>query len=207
MSGIVETATKGYTAGAALAQFLRVKLSTEKLAAAGAEDEGVGTIEEAAFADGDFCSVRLWNAMGTRKMVAAGAIAKHAIVYGAASGKIDDVANGNPIGIAMEAASGNGSIIEVLTGLNAGGGLKVRAGEATLDGSNPTDVTTGLSSIVAAHVCQKKATTPGDDPVNFTYDSSGGTLSIYAWKNNGTDPTLVASTDNAAVVGWIAIGV
>lgn len=114
MSGQVDVGLKGFTAGAAIAQFLRVKISSSKLAVAGATDEDIGTIEEAAFADGDFCTVRLKNAMGTRKMVAAGAIAQYASVYGAAGGKVDDVANENFQGIALEAASGDGSIIEVL---------------------------------------------------------------------------------------------
>jgi len=152
--------------------------------------------------------VRLWNAQGTRKMVAAGAITKHAIVYGAAGGKIDDTANGNPIGIALEAASGDGSIIEVLPGLSASGaGLKVRAGTATLDGGNPTPVTTGLTTILAANVSLKAVSTPGDDPTQFSVGYSGGTLNIYAYKTDGSDPTLVASTNNAATVDWIAVGV
>lgn len=207
MSGYVETPTKGFTAGAAISQFLRVVLTSNKLAVAGAEEQGIGTIEEPTAADLDKATVRLWNAQGTRKMVSAGAAAKHALAYGAAGGKVNDVPNGNLIGVYMEAASGDGSTVEILP-INAGGsGLKIRAGEATLDGTNPTPVITGLASIVAAHVCQKKATTPGDDPTALTYDTTDGTLNIYAWKTDGSDPTLVASTNNAAVIGWIAIGV
>lgn len=50
------------------------------------------------------------------------------------------------------------------------------------------------------------ASAPGDDPVLATHAISGTTVNVYAWKHNGTDPTLVASTDNAAVVSFIAIG-
>lgn len=89
-------------------------------------------------------------------------------------------------------------------------GAKVTGGEATLDGSNPTSVTTGLSTIVAAIAVIKKATTPGDDPIIVTVDYGGavpaGRLDLYAWKTDGSDPTLVASTNNSAVVSWIAIG-
>lgn len=205
MSGNVETPTKGFTAGAAIAQFLRVKLSSAKLAVCGAEDEGIGTTEEPSAADLDKVTVRLWNAQGTRRMVAAGAITKHATVYGAASGKINDAVNGNPVGIALEAASGDGSIIEVAT-IPQSMGLKVRAGTATLDGSNPTPVTTGLSTIVAATVSLKATATPGDDPTSFSVGYSGGTLNIYAYKTDGTDPTLVASTNSSATVDWIAVG-
>lgn len=82
----------------------------------------------------------------------------------------------------------------------------IDAGVVTLDGSNPTNVTTRLSSIVAVSFSHNTNTAPGDDPVSFTWTASGGVLSIYAWKNDGTDPTLVASTNAAAVVSWTAIG-
>lgn len=115
MSGQVDVGMKGFTAGAALSQFLRVKISGGVLAAAGATDEDIGTLEEAALAANDFVTVHLWNAPGTRKMVAAGAITQYANVYGASSGKVDDVSNEKFIGVALQAASGDGSIIEVLT--------------------------------------------------------------------------------------------
>lgn len=92
-----------------------------------------------------------------------------------------------------------------------GSALNMKAGEVTLDGSNPTSVTTGLSTIVGAVAVIKTATAPGDDPVTVTVDYAGsvtaGQLDIYAWKNTGgTDPTLVASTNNTAVISWIAFG-
>jgi len=120
MSQFVETNCRTFTAGAAIAQYLRVKLSAGKLAAAGATDADLGTIERDSFADGDEVSVRLWNAPGTRKMVAAGAITQYANVYGASGGKVDDVSNEKFIGIALEAATGDGSIIEVLPQAVAG---------------------------------------------------------------------------------------
>jgi hypothetical protein len=90
---------------------------------------------------------------------------------------------------------------------NKGNVLAIASGTVTLDGTNPTDVVTGLTSIVGAAVSLKQATTPGDDPSWLSCDWSGGTLSIYAWKNTGgTDPTLVASTNNTAVVTWMAQG-
>ncbi|MBX9877626.1 MAG: hypothetical protein K2Y22_04140 [Candidatus Obscuribacterales bacterium] len=89
-------------------------------------------------------------------------------------------------------------------------GYKIARGEVTLDGSNPTSVTTGLATVVAAMACIKKATTPGDDPIAITVDYAGsvtaGQLDLYAWKTDGSDPTLVASTNNTGVISWIAIG-
>lgn len=89
-------------------------------------------------------------------------------------------------------------------------GYKIARGEATLDGSNPTSVATGLATVVAGGCAHKTAVAPGDDPVGFTVDYGGavpaGQLDIHAWKHNGTDPTLVASTNNSAVISWWAIG-
>lgn len=118
MSQYVDTATKTFEAGGAIAQHLRVKLSAGVLAVAvaGTTDDGVeiGTITEAAFAAGDKRAVRLRSAQGTTKMVAAAAVAAGVAVYGAAGGKVDDVTSGNPIGISLEAATADGDIIEVL---------------------------------------------------------------------------------------------
>lgn len=85
-------------------------------------------------------------------------------------------------------------------------GKKLACGTVTLDGSNPTAVVTGLSAIDSATVTPVGATTPGDDPVHFTIAVSGGTLNIYAWGHDGTDPTLVASTDSSTVLHWMAVG-
>lgn len=117
MTQQVEVSTKAFTAGAAMEKHARVKLSSGVLALAGvgASDEPVelGTIQEATFAAGDVVAVRMRNAPGTVKMVAAAAIAAEAAVYGAASGRIDDAVSGNPIGVALEAATAAGDIIEV----------------------------------------------------------------------------------------------
>src|SRR5690606_1672908 len=105
-------------AGGAIAQYLRVKLSSGKLAVAGAgATDGaveIGTIERQAFADGDLVPVRLRHAGGTAKMVAAGAITQGVAVYGAASGKVSATESGDPIGIAVEGAGADGDIIEVM---------------------------------------------------------------------------------------------
>ena len=120
MSQYVETACKMFTAGGAVAQYLRVKTGTA-LAVAGATETELGTLETAACASGDIRAVRLRTAQGTCKMVAANAIDAQATVYGAAGGKIDDIANVNRIGISLEAATADGDVIEVLRGpLNAG---------------------------------------------------------------------------------------
>jgi len=128
------------------------------------------------------------------------------------NGDVIEIASGGYINVlsggAIKLAGTSISLVAApVAGIAAG--YKVARGTATLDGSNPTPVATGLTTIVAAVVTQKSAVTPGDDPSAFTVDYTGsdGTLNIYAWKNTGgTDPTLVASTNNAATVDWVAIG-
>ena len=95
----------------AIGQFLRVK-TPGSVDVAGALDQSFGTAFEATFAAGEV-SVMLKNAQGTQKMVAAGAISEGAYVYGAASGKVSAVANGNVEGIARETVTTDGDIIEV----------------------------------------------------------------------------------------------
>lgn len=88
-------------------------------------------------------------------------------------------------------------------------GYKIaRGGAAALDGSNPTPIATGLTTIVAAFVQLRGTAAPGDNTSVLTTDFTGsdGTLNVYAWKNTGgTDPTLVAST-GTETFDWIAVG-
>lgn len=92
--------------------------------------------------------------------------------------------------------------------LGTADGFRIVSGEVTLDGGNPTTVATGLTAIVSAVACIKTATALGDDPVTVTtnWAALSGSLDIHAWKHDGSDPTLVASTDSAEVIAWIAVG-
>lgn len=94
-------------------------------------------------------------------------------------------------------------------GISVGSGTdlgKIVMGEVALDGSNPTPVTTGLTTIVAVCVTLKGSAAPGDSTSVVTYDTSGGTLNLYGWKNTGgTDPTLVAST-GTETVSYLVLG-
>ena len=113
MSQYVETPCKAFVCGGAIGQFLRVK-TPAALAAAGATDVEIGTIEEAALAIYDVRAVRLRTAQGSCKMVAATSFAVGATLYGAAGGMVDDVDNGNRIGIALEAATALNDVVEVM---------------------------------------------------------------------------------------------
>lgn len=82
-------------------------------------------------------------------------------------------------------------------------------GTVVLDGSNPTpiDLSAYFTTILGAVVSMEGSVAPGDDPNYVTSAISTTTLNVYAWKNtSGTDPTQVASTDNARLVNFMAIG-
>jgi hypothetical protein len=115
MSQMVDTNTRSFVAGAAIAQYLRVVLSAGKLAVAGITDRELGQTERRTYADGDNVSVRLRNAGGTCIMVANAAIAVGADVFSAASGKVGASAStARRIGTALTASAADGDWIEVL---------------------------------------------------------------------------------------------
>jgi hypothetical protein len=111
MSQYFETSVVPDVAAGAVGQHLRVK-TPGAVAVAGALEDSFGTMDAPCLAAGT-CAVRLKTAVGTRKMVAAGAITRGAYVYGAASGKVSAVANGNLEGIAKDASAADNDVIEV----------------------------------------------------------------------------------------------
>lgn len=85
-------------------------------------------------------------------------------------------------------------------------GKKLAFGSAAFDGSNPTSVAHGLTTVVAVVTNLQGAVAPGDNTSVITYNVNGANIDFYAWKNTGgTDPTLVAST-GTETFSWIAIG-
>lgn len=97
----------------ALAEGTRVKMTAGFLVAASSSEDELGTIEQRVLATDPVASVTPINWAGVRHMIAAGAVTQYAAVYAAASGKID--ASGTLLrGVALEAASGSGSVIKVL---------------------------------------------------------------------------------------------
>lgn len=208
MSQIIEGRRKSFTAGAAIAKNLRVKLSAGVLAVAGIADQDIGTLEEASFASGDVRSVNLNSLQGTRLMVANGAITAGARVFAAASGKISATAAGPGKGIALEAAAADGDTIEVLPDPS---GMRVIYGQATTVAASDT-IVTGLATVVA--VVAGFDDSPGDDP-NYVSASIGdqagtpaaGSFLLKTWKNTGgTDPTPLAATTFSKKINYIAIG-
>ena len=84
----------------------------------------------------------------------------------------------------------------------------VASGTVGLDGSNPTSVTTGLTTLLGCFVTLHSSAAPGDLIATFSVltTASAGRLDIYAWEfTSGTDATLVAS-DAGEVVDWFCNG-
>lgn len=91
-----------------------------------------------------------------------------------------------------------------VTGVAAG--YKLARGTGTLDGSNPTPVTHGLTTIVAAVASLIGTAAPGVGTSLLTCEITGTTFNVYAWKVTGAgDTTLIAST-GVETFFWIAVG-
>lgn len=104
-------------ADAAIGQYERVKFDSDgRVTQAGLADQDIGVAMDAAFAAGDAISVKLRNAPGTVPMIAIEALTNGALVYTEANGKVQDTAASTAflVGRALEAATNDGDIIEVL---------------------------------------------------------------------------------------------
>lgn len=85
--------------------------------------------------------------------------------------------------------------------LAAGAGYKVARGTTALDGSNPTPVATGLTTVVAfiATLIRNTAVSSGTAFVTHA-TPSGGSVDVYGWVAAGSASTGTESFD------WIAVG-
>jgi len=111
MSQFVDTGYKAIALTETVGQFLRTDAAGTLC---GITERGIG-VAQVAGVSGDVVSVALWSKAGTMKVVAGAAIAKDAICYSAASGKVSTTASTSfKLGIAMEAAGADGDIIEML---------------------------------------------------------------------------------------------
>lgn len=106
-----------------ITQYSRVKLdATGKLEVAGEDEAGIGFVDSfygaaADLAAGDKVTVRLNNAPGTHEAIVTvdTGIVAGTVLYDVAGGKLtDDSATGTARAIALESASGDDAVIEVL---------------------------------------------------------------------------------------------
>lgn len=110
----------------------------------------------------------------------------------------------------------NGGVTSISSGITThklaagvAAGYAIARGSTALDGSNPTPVTTGLSTVVSATVTLRGSSAPGVGTSVLTQANTNwgtGALSVYAWKVTGAgDATLIAST-GTETFDWIAVG-
>ena len=94
-----------------------VKLdSAGTVSVAGITEEPIGAARAPAFASGDNIGVAMTSKPGTVTCIAAGAFAVGVVLYGRASGEVDDDSTGTAlrVGIAIEAATASGDYVQVL---------------------------------------------------------------------------------------------
>lgn len=106
--------TRTFPNNSALSAGTRVKMSAGYLVAAGAGDDELGILESTVLATDTSASVRLPANNESVRAIVAGAVTQYADIYRAGSGKLSATPNGLRWGVSLEAASGNGSQIEVL---------------------------------------------------------------------------------------------
>ena len=211
MSQYVETPTRAFAAAAIRAQFLRVYLSTGTLTTAGAANPSIGTQEIASVAATDVVPVRLRTAQGTRKCVASEAITAGASVYAAASGKV--ASSGTIIeGIALEAATANNDVIEVMDIPNtdvaaAITGTTAAAFEVDSDSATPKLAVSGDSAGTGDFTTTLKpeATLSADNTIRVP-EANGDTLVAVALAQTLTSKTLTSPTINAGALSGTFTG-
>lgn len=219
MSQQTEHGVKSFQAGADLSgkEFCRVKLdSSGYVVLAGASEPSIGVLQPAASlgdGSGAWVPVRLFNAAGTFKMKAGAAITQFAQVTGIANGKIDDVtavgdAFGVGIGIALEAATADGDVIEILPTVQTG--LRIVMGHHTTVAASDT-VVTGLASVSGCLAGFETALADATYAVQAVRGDQAGTpaagsILIKTYKSDGTDPTPAAADAFSKLVSWIAWG-
>jgi hypothetical protein len=115
MAQYVDSQTKAFTAAGTISQYQRVVLgSGGTITAAVLADKEIGIAQNAGVS-GEVINVRLRTAQGTHKAIAAASIAAGANVFSAAAGKVSVSATGAfNLGVALEAATANNDIIEIM---------------------------------------------------------------------------------------------
>jgi hypothetical protein len=99
-----------FRANAAVGDGIRVRLSSGELVACAAGEPSIGVTARQAFAADEYIAVAMWNASGTFRIEATGAVAFGSKVYGAAAGKATDTPGGEFLGICVKASTAAGPI-------------------------------------------------------------------------------------------------
>ena len=176
-----ENGYAAFNASEAIAAYLRVKMTanSNEVALADAEDSEVGvSILGAAISTP--VTVSLINRAGTQLCVAQGEISINAVIYGAIDGKVSASATTRAaIGVALEAASGTGAVIEC--SLNNGAGAVLSAANT----QNYSDTILGLPFIL-------------NETITFTTNETKAVIASFPRKARLVMAWMIARDTNAA---------
>ncbi len=197
--------SKSFVAGTDLEAYRRVKLSSGNVVYADAGEEFIGVTARKALS-GEFVAINLRSASRTYKMVANGAITAGVTIYGALGGKVSASASGVAQGVALEAATADGDIIECFQNNGVAGaidGATTAIGDPTVNGSVPvifakqgiTDATTTPIIVTAPYKFRI---------INWWIISRDTTAANVKLVNVATDASAVkakGATNDAIVLG------
>lgn len=204
MVQFVEAPTKTFLAAAALAPYLRVKITDATTTpptvnVAGATDVALGTVERRALAAGDQVTIRLANAQGTRIMIASASetITGGNPVYAAASGKIS--ASGTVVeGRALETVTAANDQIEVMSLANTDLSSSIATTNAVsfkvdADASTPKIALSGQAAGTGDFTTTlKPETTLSANNAIIVPEADGDTLAAVALAQELTNKTMTA---------------
>ncbi len=193
-------------AGEALARYRRVKVESGtvkdpvEVIYADAGEQHIGTAEYAV-ADGDIAAIRPRTMSGSQLGTAAGAFSRGATLYGAADGKIDDASSGSAIGIALEAATADGDVVEYIDFSV----LSTTAATVSVaDAGGIITATTVEAALAEAFTHIQSAQQFIPVPLFTVYESDATNATILTGATTPTVDMANGDTDSGIVMTWVA---
>lgn len=195
-----------FQAGEALVAHRRVKLEAgstttpPEIVYADAGEQHIGTTQRNA-ADGEMVAVKLRNFPGSEEVEAASTFAYLATLYGADDGKVDDAASGSAIGVAKEAATAAGDVVEMLP-FNV---LSTTA--ATVSVADAGSIITGVTveaalAEVFTHIQSAQKFLP--IPLTTVWESDGTNATALTGSTTPVLDMANGDTDSGLVLTWVA---
>lgn len=197
---------RAYTAGEDLEAKRRVKIESgttttpPEVVYADAGEQHIG-VTEFAVSDGDIVSIRLRNYPGTCEIEAADTFSVAASLYGADDGKVSDTSSGSAIGIAHEACTAAGDIVEVATF------AVLSTAAANVSVADSGSIITGTTSEAAfaeafTHIQSAQHFIP--IPLTTVWESDGTNASALTGATTPVLDMANGDTDSGMVLTWVA---
>jgi hypothetical protein len=93
----------------------------------------------------------------------------------------------------------------LVVGVAGGYKLARSAAPVALDGSNPTTVATGLTTVIAGGACLSGTAAPGLSTCALSVAISSTNLDIYGWKPTGAADCALIASGGTELLHWWAI--